>query len=125
MKALLLIAHGSRRQASNDEVVALSEAIAQEMKDEYPIVRAGFLEIVQPSITQAIDSCVQLGATEVFVVPFFLSKGRHVFEDVPAEVNKAREIHGQISIIITPHIGASPKMKDLIQELVINTDFSS
>jgi len=125
MKALLLIAHGSRRQASNDEVVALSEAIAEEMKDEYPVVRAGFLEIVQPSITEAIDSCVQLGATEVFVVPFFLSKGRHVFEDVPGEVNKAREIHGQISIIITPHVGASPGLKDLIQDLVVDSDLST
>ena len=62
MKALLLIAHGSRRQASNDEVVSLADAIAGEMNDEYPIVQAGFLEIVQPSITEAIDRCVQLGA---------------------------------------------------------------
>ena len=122
MKALVLIAHGSRREASNDEVVILSEVIAQDMRNEYPIVQAGFLELVQPSVTETIDNCVQLGATEIFVVPFFLSKGRHVYEDVPREVNKARQVHGDIAIIITPHIGESPKMKDLIREVVISSD---
>jgi sirohydrochlorin ferrochelatase len=125
MKALLLIAHGSRRKSSNDEVIALSEAIALDIKDKYPIVRAGFLELVQPSITEAIDNCVQLGANEVCVVPFFLSKGRHVFEDVPREVNKAREIHGEVSIIITPHVGESPEMKGLIRDLVMSNDLST
>ena len=125
MKALVLIAHGSRREASNDEVLILSEAIAQDMKNEYPIVQAGFLELAQPSITGAINNCVQLGATEVCVVPFFLSNGRHVYEDVPGEVNKARQVHGDIAIIITPHIGESPKMKDLIRDTVIRGDLSA
>ena len=125
MKALLLIAHGSRRQASNDEVVSLAGVIAGEMKDEYPIVQAGFLEIVQPSITEAIDRCVQLGATEVFVIPFFLAKGRHVSEDVPGDVEQARQTHGDITITITPHIGASPKLKNLIQEIVESSDIST
>jgi sirohydrochlorin ferrochelatase len=54
MKALLLVAHGSRRQASNVEVVALSAAIAREMKDDYPMVEAGFLELAEPSIPEAL-----------------------------------------------------------------------
>ena len=122
MKALVLIAHGSRREASNNEVVALSETVAQDMKDEYPIVQAGFLELAQPSITGAIENCVQLGATEVCVVPFFLSNGRHVYEDVPVEVGKAREDHRDVTILITSHIGESLKMKDLIRDVVISTD---
>lgn len=118
MKALVLIAHGSRREASNNEVVTLSETIAQDMKSEYPVVQAGFLELAQPSITEAIENCVQRGATEVCVVPFFLSNGRHVYEDVPAEVSKARELHPDVTIIVTSHIGESSKMKDLIRDVV-------
>ena len=125
MKALVLIAHGSRRDASNDEVVRLSDTIAQYMKNEFAIVQAGFLELVQPSITQVIDNCVQLGATEVCVVPFFLSRGRHVYQDVPAEVDKSRDSHRDVKITITPHIGKSPKMKDLVRELVMGSDTST
>jgi sirohydrochlorin ferrochelatase len=124
MKALVLIAHGSRREVSNDDVVTLSKAVAEDMKDEYPIIQAGFLELARPSISEVIGNCVRLGATEIFVVPLFLSKGRHVYEDVPGEVNKARHIHGEIAIIVTPHIGESLKLKDLIRELVTSSDLS-
>jgi len=120
MKALVLVAHGSRRQASNDEVVALSKLIEQQMKSEYPILEAGFLELADPLIPDAIDQCVQQGATDVCVVPYFLSAGRHVQEDVPAEVNKARKIHPSIPMDVLPHIGGSAMMIDLIRNSVEN-----
>ena len=120
MKALVLVAHGSRRQASNDEVVALSKLIEEQMKSEYPIIEAGFLELAEPLIPNAIDQCVKQGATDVCVVPYFLSAGRHVQEDVPAEVDKAREMHSQIRMEVLPHIGGSTMMIDLIRNSVMN-----
>jgi len=118
MKALVLIAHGSRRQASNEEVIALSGVIAREMKDDYPIVEAGFLELAEPSIPSALERCVRKGATDICIVPYFLSAGRHVHADIPGEVDRARAMHGGISMTITPHIGASPQMKVLIRNIV-------
>jgi len=119
MKALVLVAHGSRRQASNDEVRALSSTIAKEMGNDYPIIEAGFLELAEPLIPDAIDCCVRQGATEVCVVPYFLSAGRHVHEDVPAEVDKARHMHRDIPMITLPHIGGAPMMIDLIRDTVM------
>jgi len=119
MKALLLVAHGSRRQASNEEVVALSGVIAREMKAEYPIVAAGFLELAEPSIADALDYCVKQGATDICVLPYFLSAGRHVHEDIPGEVDKARSMHGNIPMTILTHIGGSPQMKHLIRGVVM------
>lgn len=120
MKALVLVAHGSRRQASNDEVSALAKVISEVMKNEYPIVEAGFLELAAPLIPDAIDRCIQQGATDVCVVPYFLSAGRHVQEDVPAEVDKARAIHKDIPMTVLPHIGGAAMMVDLIQDTVKN-----
>jgi sirohydrochlorin ferrochelatase len=122
MKALVLAAHGSRREASNEEVIMLSRTIEQDMSNEYAVVRAGFLEQAKPSISDAIENCVKLGAIEVVVVPYFLSAGRHVVEDVPAELDKARSNHKNISITITPHIGSSPKMQDVIREAAMNNE---
>jgi sirohydrochlorin ferrochelatase len=118
MKALLLIAHGSRRQASNEEVVALSAAIALEMKDDYPIVEAGFLELAEPSIPEVLDRSVRKGATDIYIVPYFLSAGRHVHVDIPGEVAKARAMYNGIAMTILPHIGASLQMKDLFRNVV-------
>ncbi len=118
MKALVLIAHGSRRHASNEEVVSLVGSIAEAMKHEYPIVQAGFLELAEPLIPDAIDRCVQRGATNVVVVPYFLSAGRHVHEDIPAEVDRARAMHADVPITILSHIGGSELMPDMIRQLV-------
>jgi sirohydrochlorin ferrochelatase len=124
MKALVLIAHGSRRQASNEEVIALSGVIAREMKDDYPIVEAGFLELAEPSIPEALDRCVRQGATDICIVPYFLSAGRHVHEDIPGEVDKVRTMHANIPMTIVTHIGGSPQMKDLIRGVVMKCGHS-
>lgn len=118
MKALVLVSHGSRRQASNEEVITLTRVITGEMQHDYPVVAAGFLELAEPLIPEAIDRCVKQGATEIYVVPYFLSAGRHVHEDIPAEVDKARSMHASIPMTILPHIGGSPLMKDLIRGVV-------
>ncbi|MCW8935457.1 MAG: CbiX/SirB N-terminal domain-containing protein [Gammaproteobacteria bacterium] len=120
MKALVLVAHGSRRQASNDEVVTLSKLIDEHMKSEFPIIEAGFLELAEPLIPDAIARCVKKGATDVCVVPYFLSAGRHVQEDVPAEVDKARQMHPHIPMDVLPHIGGSAMMIELIKSSVVN-----
>lgn len=122
MKALVLVAHGSRRHASNDEVISLAGEIARSMNAEYPIVQAGFLELAEPLIPDAIDRCVQRGATDILIVPYFLSAGRHVHEDIPGEVGKARAMHAGVPMTILPHIGGSVLMRDLIRQLVLGDE---
>ena len=124
MKALVIIAHGSRRQASNEGVSNLTQLIANEMQDEYPIVLAGFLELADPLIPAAIDACIEQGAKEIAIIPYFLSAGRHVHEDIPNEVQKSREQHPQISMQILQHIGGAPQMKDLIRASVTKQQLS-
>jgi len=124
MKAVVIVAHGSRRQASNDEVRDLTNVIAKEISNDYPIVETGFLELTEPQIPDAIISCINQGATDVCIVPYFLSAGRHVQEDVPAEVNKAQELHRDIPMQTLTHIGGSPIMSDLIRQSLKNRDNS-
>jgi sirohydrochlorin ferrochelatase len=117
MKALVLAAHGSRRQASNEEVIALSRLISKNMAADFPIITTGFLELTEPSIPDAIDLCVQQGATDVQVLPYFLAAGRHVEHDLPAEIVAARKIHTGLPVNVLPHIGGSPNMIGLIQSI--------
>lgn len=119
MNALLLIAHGSRRQASNEEVISLATLLSEEMKAQYPIVKAGFLELAEPLIPDAIESCITQGATDICILPYFLSAGRHVQEDVPAEVEKSQKQHPNIHIKILPHIGGAGQMIRLIRDTTI------
>jgi len=114
MNALLLIAHGSRRQQSNDEVRALAERLHEHCGDQYPIVEAGFLEIAEPSIPDGIKCCASQGASSIIVLPYFLNSGTHVVVDIPEIVQAAQQDYPDVEIKIASHLGASELMMDLL-----------
>ena len=118
MKALVIVAHGSRREASNNEVRELTARIKASLKPEYQLVNTGFLELAEPLIPASIEQCIEQGATEISVLPYFLSAGRHVQEDVPSEVQTVINHHPKVKITILPHIGGTPQMVNLIKESV-------
>lgn len=114
MQALLLIAHGSRRQESNDEVRALASKLKKRCHQQYPIIHAGFLELADPLIPNGIELCIEEGAKQITVLPYFLNSGRHVVEDIPHIVADTQKQYPDIKIKISPHLGASDVMLDLI-----------
>ncbi len=114
MKALLLVGHGSRRAASNDEVRQVSERLGERAGDTYGLVSCAFLELAEPSIPDGIEQCIQAGADEVVVLPYFLSAGRHVAEDIPNEVQGKIDQHPGITIRIAPYLGAADGIVDLL-----------
>lgn len=114
MKALLLIAHGSRRKQSNNEVFALADKLRDHCAEQYGIIQAGFLELEAPLIPEAIKKCVDNGAGSIVILPYFLNSGRHVTEDIPNIVKVAQANYPDIEIKIAAHIGASEMMLDLL-----------
>ena len=114
MKALLLIAHGSRRKQSNEEVVVLADKLKQNCAEQYNIIHAGFLELAETLIPDGIKKCVDDGATSIIVLPYFLNSGRHVVEDIPNIVEETRPDDPDVEIKIAQHLGASGLMIDLL-----------
>ena len=113
---LLIIAHGSRRQASNDEVMALATQLNELELNGVQQVRAGFLELAEPGIAQSIDDCVLHGATQIKVFPYFLAAGRHVTADIPDLVARAAANHPNIDIGLLPHLGKSSGLISLVSQ---------
>lgn len=114
MKALLLVAHGSRRKLSNDEVLILADKLKKHCSEQYPIIHAAFLELAEPLIPDGIKLCVDSGASSITVLPYFLNSGHHVTEDIPNIVNTAKQAYPNTQIRLAPHIGASDLMMDLL-----------
>ncbi|UTW44946.1 CbiX/SirB N-terminal domain-containing protein [bacterium SCSIO 12696] len=114
MNALLLVAHGSRRKESNDEVMVLAEQLKNGNLSEYASVHGAFLELAEPLIPDGIKRCVDGGATSVVVLPYFLNSGRHVVEDIPRIVADSAQQYPHVDIRIAPHIGESALMQDLL-----------
>lgn len=114
MKALLLVAHGSRRNQSNSEVLILADKLKGHCSEQYAIVHAAFLELAEPEIPEGIKHCVDHGATSIVVLPYFLNSGRHVTEDIPNIVNSTKRDYPNIDIGIAAHIGGSDLMMNLL-----------
>ena len=72
------------------------------------------LELVEPSVQEAVDRCVAGGAREIWIHPFFLLPGRHLAEDVPALVEAAVSRHHGVRAHIGPCVGEAEGLAELI-----------
>ncbi|XP_034209248.1 sirohydrochlorin cobaltochelatase-like [Prunus dulcis] len=74
----------------------------------YPIVEPAHMELAEPSIHVAFNSCVLQGANRVIVSPFFLLPGRHLNQDIPSLTAEAAKEHPGVSYIVTTPLGLHP-----------------
>lgn len=120
MKSLLLVAHGSRREASNDEIRELTTRL-REATDDFDHMGCAFLELAEPSIPDGLRQAIARGAREVVVLPYFLSAGRHVVTDIPSEVEIVQKEHPSVVIHIAPYLGAADGVVGLLIEQASRT----
>lgn len=114
MKELLIIAHGSRREASNDEVRCLAARLNGNQESPFNRASCAFLELADPLIPEGLERCISNGATEITVLPYFLAAGRHVVTDIPEEMRPVIEKYPGVKIDLIDHLGASDAMLDFI-----------
>ncbi|KAF8399739.1 hypothetical protein HHK36_015610 [Tetracentron sinense] len=113
---VIIVDHGSRRQESN---LMLNEFVAMfRDKTGYPIVEPAHMELAEPSIKDAFNSCVQQGANRVIVSPYFLFPGRHWNQDIPSLAAEAAKDHPGVSYIITAPLGLHELMVDVLNDRI-------
>lgn len=115
-KALLIISHGSRRAASNEEVAELTARIRAAAGGM--TVERAFLEITEPTVQQKIDELDADGVTDIQVFPHFLAAGAHVTSDIPREIEEAKARYPGINFSILPHLGSLTELPALILKTV-------
>ncbi len=112
--ALLLIAHGSRRVEANADL----EYVAAELRarGRYGIVRVSYLELAEPSIETGGAQCVEVGATDVILLPYFLSPGVHVVEDLVEACDTLRERFPQVRFMLAEPLGRHALLVDVLEQ---------
>ncbi len=103
MKAIILFGHGardSRWREPFDRLAALWQA-------QYPAtpVELAFLEMMQPSLEEAVTALSAKGATELTVVPVFFGQGGHLRNDFPVLLEECRSKFPNIQLSATPAVG--------------------
>ena len=102
-KAIILFGHGARDARWREPFDRLTSL----WKAQYPNVQVelAFLELMRPSLEEAITSQVSAGATEVVVVPVFFGQGGHLRNDFPVLLSACQEKFPAIKLSSTPAVG--------------------
>lgn len=115
MKAILLIDHGSRRDAANEMMDCMANLV-QAMAGDAVVVRYAHMEIAEPSIASGVRNCVEAGATELIVFPYMLSPGKHSTGDIPRLVAAAAADVPGLDIRVTNAFGVHERLAEVILE---------
>lgn len=109
--ALLLIAHGSRNPRANQDIVDLAKRFLQR---GHSITEPCFLELAPPSIEDGGAKCVEQGAQRVVMLPYFLSAGVHVVEDLLEARNTMSKRFPNVEFILAKPLGPHTMLEDLL-----------
>lgn len=115
--ALILVAHGSRKESSNSEVMLLGEKVKPLVDTQYDIVKTAFLEFAQPSLEESIISSVKEGVKHIAVLPYFLASGNHVTRDIPTIVAQMTIMYPEVKIELKEHLGSATGMATLLSSM--------
>jgi len=112
--ALILFAHGSR----DAQWAAPLERLRDELAPHCDVELA-FLELMRPTLEEAVARLALRGAARVRVVPVFLGQGAHLKRDLPALADAARARHPGMSIELEPAIGEQPAVVSALAAAIL------
>ncbi|MHB1347290.1 MAG: sirohydrochlorin chelatase [Candidatus Humimicrobiaceae bacterium] len=116
MKAILILAHGSKRKSTEETLDILVEKVKQ--KTGLDFVFGAFLQFSSNNISSAIEKIIKKGGDDIKVIPLFLFDGVHVAQDIPEQLCKVKSQHPEITIRTSAHIGPDDKIVDIIMDRI-------
>ena len=109
---VLLIAHGSRNPRANGDLFELVERFRGR---GFPISEGSFLELAKPDVLEGGKNCVAHGAKVVILLPYFLSAGIHVVEDLIELKGQLKELYPSVDFHLAKPLGPHPLLETLLE----------
>ena len=116
MLAILLIAHGSRRDQANADLLWLADAVRERRVAD--LVEVAYLELVEPDIPAGLGRCAEAGATEIRMIPYFLSMGRHVTEHLEEFRRDAEQRYQGVRVVLRDSLGPHEKLVEIVLDRI-------
>jgi sirohydrochlorin ferrochelatase len=113
---IILVAHGSRAPAANEEIRQLAATLTTK---GHKAVSFAFLDsVAQPNIPEVIDTLMKSHPKRILIVPYFLNSGNHVNTDIPKIIAQKQQEYPDVSFVTTAHLGASSKVIEILIDLL-------
>jgi sirohydrochlorin cobaltochelatase len=102
-RALVLYAHGSREPAWAEPFRTIQKITAARRADV--AVELAFLEVMQPSLQEAVDLLVAAGKRHITIAPLFMAQGAHLKQDLARSLRELRHRHADVQFKLLPAAG--------------------
>lgn len=114
MTGYVIFAHGSSVESANDAVreVARDAAVAA----GFVLYETAFLDGGRPLLAGAVEVLQSRGASEIVVIPYFLTLGLHLQRDLPALVHSLEESAPGLKIRVTPPLDGHPALSGILAD---------
>tara|TARA_A100001234_G_scaffold215234_1_gene219785 strand:- start:38395 stop:38790 length:396 start_codon:yes stop_codon:yes gene_type:complete len=115
---IVIVDHGSKRDESNAMLERVAKLFADKYSHQYKIVEPAHMELAEPSIETAYERCVERGAQNIIICPFFLSRGKHWKEDIPSLANNAAKKFPHTKYHVALPLGVDSLILDLLDKRI-------
>ena len=117
MRGIVLFAHGARDPEWARPFEAIRDRV-RASRPEYPIVIA-YLELMQPTLEEAIASLAAEGASAITVFPLFMAQGGHLKQDLPRILEAIRASYPHVPIALETAVGEVPEILEAIAAWIL------
>lgn len=116
----ILLAHGSSDQKWCDPFLDLERIVekALEKNGHHNHVKLAFMELASPSLEAVVAIAVAEGVKQIQVLPLFFAAGRHLRQDVPAQITALETLYSGVSITLMPPVGEHPAMITALTHII-------
>ncbi|BBL48440.1 sirohydrochlorin cobaltochelatase [Metallosphaera sedula] len=116
---ILLVLHGSRVNEWKEVAINYKDLL----KNYFELVEFGFIEFNQPTLREAVEALVKMGATEIVAVPLLFAAGAHFYRDIPRligidENGNVTVNEKSVKVIIARPIGIDKRVAEVLKERV-------
>ena len=107
---IVVFGHGSSVPSANDAVRAIAAKAATE--GVWDLYETAFLE-ASPRLDEAVAKLTEHGATDILILPYFLTLGLHLQRDLPRLVDEISKRRG-IPIRVAPPLDGHPELSRIL-----------
>ncbi|AEY65217.1 CbiX/SirB N-terminal domain-containing protein [Clostridium sp. BNL1100] len=116
MKAILILAHGSREKETLETLHKVTDMTKVQLPEV--LIETAYMEFCDINLEKGLDMLIEKGADDITVVPYFLFEGIHIREDIPGEIKEYLEKHPGIKVTLGNTLGADPRLADVLADRI-------
>jgi len=121
-EGIILLSHGSKSAIANQELLALSRALEEDLELR---VKEANLQFSKPDFWQAVEELADENIQRITVVPLFVFAGKHVKADLPSLLAEVRNKYPRLTFKTTSHLaGEVSLLRNLIKVKLNNVSQS-